>query len=88
MSENNQQNIPNNNSDNMHEKKIEDRIIELETKLSYQEDLLEELNSHVITQQAQIDKLNQLCGILKEQFTAVMSSLPDASSGDEVPPHY
>lgn len=75
---------PESNSEN----KMEERIIELETKLSYQEDLLQELNSHVITQQAQIDKLNQLCGLLKEQVNEVMSSLPDASSGDEVPPHY
>ena len=75
---------PKSNSEN----KMEERIIELETKLSYQEDLLQELNSHVITQQAQIDKLNQLCGLLKEQVNEVMSSLPDASSGDEVPPHY
>ena len=67
---------------------MEDRIIVLETKLSYQEDLLQELNSHVITQQTQIDKLNQLCDLLKEQFKEVMSSLPDAASGNEVPPHY
>ena len=77
-----------NNPEINYEKKMEDRIIELETKLSYQEDLLQELNSHVITQQSQIDKLNQLCGILKEQFNEVMSSLPDSSSGNEVPPHY
>ena len=77
-----------NKSENSELKQMEDRIIELETKLSYQEDLLQELNSHVITQQSQIDKLNQLCGLLKEQFKEVMSSLPDSASGDEVPPHY
>jgi len=68
--------------------KMQERIIELETKISYQEDLLQELNSHIITQQAQIDQLNQLCKLLKEQFKEVVSSLPDVSSGDEVPPHY
>jgi SlyX protein len=77
-----------NNPENSIQKEMQERIIELETKLSYQEDLLQELNSHVITQQTQIDKLNQLCGLLKEQFNEVMSSLPDAASGDEVPPHY
>lgn len=66
----------------------EERIIELETKLSFQEDLLQELNSHVITQQEQIDKLNVVCNLLKDQYKEIVSSLPDAAAGDEVPPHY
>jgi len=67
---------------------LEERIIELETKLSFQEDLLQELNSHVITQQTQIDKLNVVCNLLKDQYKEIVSSLPDAATGDEVPPHY
>ncbi len=70
------------------EPSFEQRIIELETKLSFQEDLLEELNSHIINQQAEIDKLSSLCELLKDQYKDIVSSLPDASSGDEVPPHY
>jgi len=70
------------------EKKLEHRIVELETKLSFQEDLLQELNSHVINQQSQIDKLETLCNLLKEQYKEIVSSLPDVVSGDEVPPHY
>lgn len=66
----------------------EERIIELETKLSFQEDFLQELNSHVITQQEQIDKLNVVCNLLKDQYKEIVSSLPDAAAGDEVPPHY
>jgi len=80
--------MPSDKPEDKLQKQMQDQIIELETKLSYQEDLLEELNSHVINQQAQIDNLNQLCNYLKEQFKDVMSSLPDAPSGDEVPPHY
>ena len=67
---------------------LEERIVELETKLSFQEDLLQELNSHVITQQVQIDKLNVLCNLLKDQYKEIVSSMPDAATGDEVPPHY
>ena len=67
---------------------LEERIVELETKLSFQEDLLQELNSHVITQQAQIDKLNVICHLLKDQYKEIISSLPDSTTGDEVPPHY
>ncbi len=75
-------------SENVTEKELEQRIIELETKLSFQEDLLQELNSHVITQQAQIDKLTELCKQLKDQYKEIVSSLPDSTTGDEVPPHY
>lgn len=67
---------------------LEQRVIELETKLSFQEDLLEELNSHVITQQKEIDKLTTLCQMLKDQYKEVVSNLPDASTGNEIPPHY
>jgi len=72
----------------MSENILEQRIIELETKLSFQEDLLHELNSYVIKQQAQIDKLNALCNLLKDQYKELLLSLPDVASGDEVPPHY
>ncbi|MBT8125816.1 MAG: SlyX family protein [Gammaproteobacteria bacterium] len=75
-------------SENVTEKELVQRIIELETKLSFQEDILQELNSHVITQQADIDKLTELCKLLKDQYKEIVSSLPDAASGDEVPPHY
>lgn len=80
--------MPKNKQEDKNLKEMEDRIIELETKLSYQEDLLQELNSHVITQQSQIDKLNQLCDLLKERINEVVSSLPDTTPGDEAPPHY
>lgn len=75
-------------SENQSTKELEQRLIELETKLSFQEDLLQELNNHVITQQAQIDKLTTLCGLLKDQYKEIVSSMPDATAGDEVPPHY
>ena len=75
-------------SENVPKKELEHRIIELETKLSFQDDLLQELNSQVITQQAQIDKLSKLCKLLKDQYKEIVSSLPDTTSGDEIPPHY
>ena len=36
----------------------EERIIELETKIAYQEDLLESLNATVAAQQQQLDQLD------------------------------
>ena len=66
----------------------EQRIIELETKISYQEDLIQELNKNVIEQQQQIDTLTSLCVRLKEQIKEIMLSIPDTASGEEKPPHY
>lgn len=69
-------------------KKLEASVIELETKLSFQDDLLQELNAHVIAQESRIEKLETLCNLLKDQYREIVSSMPDAASGDEVPPHY
>ena len=66
----------------------EQQIIELETKVYYQEDLIQELNNHVIEQQRQIDKLTSLCGRLKEQYKEIMSSLSEVVTDEEKPPHY
>ena len=40
---------------------MEHRIIELETRLAFQEIALEELNSALISQQAQLDAMEKEC---------------------------
>jgi SlyX protein len=68
----------------------DERIIELEIKLAYQEDLLQTLNNIVGEQQQQIQRLEKTCQMLYER----MKSLSSENSGnngsiiDEVPPHY
>ena len=37
----------------------DDHLVKIETKLSYQEDLLDQLNSIIIRQQKEIDKCQQ-----------------------------
>ncbi len=66
----------------------EDRIIELESKVSYQEDLLQELNTILIDQQSQLDKLSMLFQALNDRLKEAMRSLPDPGHEDERPPHY
>ena len=66
----------------------DDRIIELETKISYQEDLIQELNKHVIDQQKQIDTLTNLYESLKEQFIEILSNLPNTIACEDKPSHY
>ena len=63
------------------------RLTDLEVKLSFTEDLLEELNRTVFRQQQQIEALQQDIRALRDQLQA---SLPAESRNpaDEVPPHY
>lgn len=63
------------------------RINELEVKLSFAEDLLEQLNLTVFRQQQQIEGLQREMRALREQMLA---SLPAESRSlrDEIPPHY
>ncbi len=67
---------------------MDERFVDLETRLTYQERTLEELNEVVTRQQDQID-------LLTEQLAAIVSHLRDSaspvdgSSEDEPPPpHY
>jgi SlyX protein len=67
----------------------DDRIIELEIKTAYQEDLLQALNKIVSQQQQQIDRLEATCRLLNERIKSLST---EGSGGgenvEEVPPHY
>ncbi len=66
---------------------MESRISEIEVKLSFSEDLLEELNRTVARQQQEIAELQRQLRDLRLQL---QRSLPP-ETGDashEVPPHY
>ena len=61
----------------------EERIIELETKVSYQEDLLQELNKLVTSQQSQLDQLTKTCELLGNRLNDAMQYLPDTNDANE-----
>ena len=65
-----------------------DRIIELEIKAAYQEDLLQELNKIVGNQQQQIDRLEATCRLLNERIKSLSTEGGGGEATDEVPPHY
>lgn len=67
--------------------RMESRLTELEVKLSFAEDLLEELNLTVFRQQQQIDQLQQELRVLRQQ---VQANVPSAgwTQREEIPPHY
>ncbi|NTV12117.1 MAG: SlyX family protein [Zoogloea sp.] len=66
---------------------MESRLTEIESKLCFAEDLLEELNRTVFRQQQQIELLQAQVRHLQQQ----LSSAPSAERRDlrdEIPPHY
>jgi SlyX protein len=66
----------------------DDRIIELEIKAAYQEDLLQELNKIVSQQQQQIERLEATCRLLNERIKSLSVEGGSGETIDEVPPHY
>jgi len=66
----------------------EDRIIELEIKAAYQDDLLQSLNQIVSEQQQQIDRLSATCSLLNDRIKSLSTEGSSGESVDEIPPHY
>lgn len=66
---------------------IEDRLTELEIKLSLTEDLLDEVNRTVYRQQLQIDRLLAELRALRDQLASA-NRVEFRSLRDEMPPHY
>lgn len=62
-------------------------MIELETKVAYQEDMIEQLNNVIIEQQQSIDRLSaRLDQMVKHLEAEENAEVNDLS--DEIPPHY
>lgn len=66
---------------------MESRLSEIEIKLSFNEDLLEELNRIVARQQQQIAGLEQQMRELRLQLQRVQPA-EDGGFVHEIPPHY
>lgn len=64
----------------------DERITNLEIKLSFTEDLIEKLNETVYKQQQQIEFLYRELKAIKEQASSGGSG--GSSLKDEIPPHY
>ena len=65
----------------------EARITELEVKLGFADDLLDELNKTVYRQQQQIGQLQQEVKALRQQIQ-LLAPADGRTPADEVPPHY
>jgi SlyX protein len=65
----------------------EQRLVELEIKVSYAEDTLDQLNQVIVRQQAEIELLQRTLRRLMEQAQDRADPTPRPPQ-DELPPHY
>lgn len=66
---------------------LAERVTELEIKLAFAEDQIDELNRAAYRQQVEIDRLLSELRALRQQFMAQLPGEP-RSPRDELPPHY
>jgi len=67
---------------------IEERLIELETKLAYQDDTLEQLNQIVIKQQDELAILTLAMQKINDQVKQMAPSNIASIDQEAPPPHY
>ncbi len=70
------------------EQMTEARLIDIEIKITRQEDLLESLNQVVYQQQKKIDKLEALCAVLSRHAQDAPGSEGERNAAQDKPPHY
>tara|TARA_R110002072_G_scaffold303107_2_gene493746 strand:- start:18613 stop:18834 length:222 start_codon:yes stop_codon:yes gene_type:complete len=70
----------------------DEQIIELQTRIAFQEDSLSALNDVITRQQSQIDALERELRLHREKLVDMMDQLTDRGvatvATDERPPHY
>lgn len=68
---------------------LEERLENIETKIAFQEDLLEELNKAVYQQQLKLEQLEATCQALAGHIASLAESVNENRSvASERPPHY
>lgn len=66
----------------------EERLVNIETKIAYQEDLIEELNKTVYQQQQKLDRLEAVCKSLAKNIQSLAAAGNEGQPANERPPHY
>ncbi len=67
---------------------IEERLVNLESKLGQQDYLLDVLNKTIYEQQKKIAECEQLTIALATRLADLQGRLPDGLAANEKPPHY
>lgn len=66
----------------------EERFIAIETKLAFQEDVIQTLNESLISHEQKFSELERRYLVLLDRFNALDSPGDSAAPIDERPPHY
>ena len=66
----------------------DEKFIDIESKLAYQEHTIAELNDALSSQQTQISNLEHQVVALIDRVKALSESAPAGGTDDEPPPHY
>lgn len=67
----------------------EERFINIETKIAFQDQTIQDLNDVLYEQQQQIEKLASICDLLMRQVKEIAALAPKSSApANEKPPHY
>lgn len=67
----------------------EDRLMEIETKIAFQELTIKELNDVLYQQQQEMEKLASICDFLVKQVKELSKLTPgNDAPANEKPPHY
>ena len=67
---------------------MQERLAELETRIAFQEQTIQELNQVVTSQQGEIDRLASEVERLKVQLLTLAPSLVAGRDEETPPPHY
>ena len=66
----------------------EKRIIELETRLAFQDDTIDDLSRTIAGQQRQIDDLTRMVKIINKQIKSLPQGISSNPADEPPPPHY
>jgi len=67
---------------------MENKIIELQSKLAFQDETINELNEVITDQQSQLDQLREEIRILGLRIASVAQSSTGTEEKEPPPPHY
>ena len=67
---------------------MNDDIVDLQTRVAFQDGLLEELNQVLTSQQQQITRLEMTVGVMRTQIETMQSTQSEDDGVEPPPPHY
>jgi SlyX protein len=66
----------------------ENRLEQIEIRLAYQDQALQDLSDVVYRQEKALEHLQARLGVVTERIGELLETLPEAQTDDETPPHY